>query len=260
MNEGERQQLLLATLAGGADAGGLPLREVDARAARGLAAYRANGDAIADRSLAAVCSTVRAMVGAELFTRLAHEFWRASPPVCGDLGEWGDAFPDWLASHAGLREWPWLGDCARLDLALHRSERAADDTLDTASLQLLETEDPATLQLLLVPGTELIESTWPIATIHAAHQLSGASAESTFERIRTALAAGQGEQVLVARRGWRGVVHRLDPATFRWLAGVSAGAHLADALVAAGDGFDCADWLATAMRQGWLNSIRRLDD
>lgn len=259
MNEGERQQILLAMLAGGA-VGGLPLREAGARAVRGLAAYRANGDAIAERALIAACSTVRAMVGDELFARLAHQFRHASPPVRGDLGEWGDGFPDWLAGHAGLREWPWLGDCARLDLTLHRSERAADDTLDAASLQLLASEDPAALQLLLVPGTELIDSAWPIATIHEAHQLSGAEAEPAFERVRAALAAGQGEQVLVARRGWRGVVHRLDPATFRWLAGVAAGARLADVLVLAGEAFDFADWLATAMREGWLKGLRRLDD
>ena len=259
MNEGERQRRLLATLASPADdaaAVALSLRETGARAARGLAAYRANGDAIADRSLGAAFGTVRAMVGDELFTRLAHEFRQAGPPIRGDLGEWGGDFPDWLAAHTGLCAWPWLADCARLDLALHRSERAADDVLDTTSLHLLESEDPAVLRLLLMPGTALLDAAWPIATIHQAHQLAGAAAEPAFERVRVAIAGGQGEQVLVARRGWRSVVHRLEPACHRWMVGVSAGACLSDALALAGDDFDVATWLATAIGEGWLKGVR----
>jgi hypothetical protein len=186
---------------------------------------------------------------------LAREFRRTHPPTCGDLGEWGDALPDWLATHRGLAAWPWLADCARLDLALHCNERAADATLDAASLRLLESEDPAQLRLVPMPGIALLRSRWPIAAIHVAHQLEGDAAERAFERVREAVAAERGDQVLVARRGWRAVVHPLDPLTAGWTQDLLDGVDLAAALARGGEGFDFAAWLATALRESWLQGV-----
>lgn len=263
MNEAQRQQALLAAIAGvvvqdgaaardGAAEPGAALRERGARAARGLEAYRANAESIADRALASTFATVQAMVGADEFKHLAKAFWRACPPERGDLGEWGDGFAAWLAAHTGLRAWPYLADSARLDLALHRNERAADAVLDADSLGVLESADPAQLRLLLMPGVALLRSPWPIAVIHRAHQLEGAAAERAFEAVREGIAAQRGEQVLVARRGWRGVVHALDPATADWTQDLLDGIDLGSALTRAGEGFDFAAWLATALRESWL--------
>ena len=253
-DEALRQQALLAALAGGAsDVPGL--RESDPRAARGLEAYRANAEASADRALASTFPTVRAMVGAEDFRRLARAFWHQHPPLCGDLGEWGDALPAWLAAQDSLAPWPWLGDCARLDLALQRCERAADAAFDAASLALLETTDPAQLRIELMPGSALLRSRWPIATIHHAHQLEGNAAERAFAAVREAIAGPRAEQLLVARRGWRALVRPLDAPTADWTGNLLAGVSLADALAHAGAGFDFAAWLGTALRESWLKGI-----
>lgn len=254
MNEAQRQRQLLAAVAtGAAPIGGL--RESGVRATRGLEAYRANAEAIAERALASAFATVQAMVGDADFKHLACEFWRAHPPERGDLGEWGNAFPAWLAAHRGLTAWPWLADCARLDLALHRSERAADAALDAASLGRLESVDPSQLRLLLMPGTALLGSPWPIATIHRAHQFEGDAAERAFADVREAVAAQRGEQVLVARQGWRAVVHLLDALTAAWTQDLLDGANLAAALTRAGPGFDFAAWLASALRESWLEAV-----
>ena len=254
IDEAQRQHGLLAALATGA--GALPtLRESGARAARGLEAYRANAEAIAERALASTFATVQAMLGAEDFRHLAREFWRAHPPGRGDLGEWGDALPAWLAAHPGLTAWPWLADAARLDLALHRNERAEDAALDAASLARLESIDPARLHLRLMPGTALLSSAWPIATIHDAHQLEGEAAERTFEAVREAIAAGRGEHVLVTRQGWRAVAQAIDPSRAAWTQDLLDGVNLADALTRAGEGFDFAAWLATALRESWLQEV-----
>ena len=253
-DEAQRQQALLAALAGGAsDAPGL--RESGARAARGLEAYRANAEAIAGRALGSTFPTVQAMVGAEDFRRLARAFWHEHPPLRGDLGEWGDALAPWLVAQDALARWPWLGDCARLDLALQRCERAADAGFDAASLAQLETTDPAQLRLELMPGTALLRSAWPIATIHHAHQLEGDAAERAFAAVREAIAEARGEQVLVARRDWRALVHPLDAPTADWTDDLLAGVSLADALAHAGAGFDFAGWLATALRGSWLKGV-----
>ena len=261
MNEAQRQQALLVALAAADPAPAtLALREAGERAARGLEAYRANAAALADRALAVVFPTVRTLVGEKDFKHLARGFWLADPPARGDLGEWGDAFPRWLEAHGQIANWPYLGDCARLDLALHRNERAADAVFDAASLGLLATTDPAQLRMALMPATVLLRSAWPIASIHAAHRLEGIQAERAFDAVRAALAAARGEQVLVVRQGWRAVVHRLDPVRAGWTRSLLDGVSLGAALDRAGEGFDFAAWLATALRESWVKGVVAAND
>jgi hypothetical protein len=265
--EARRQQALVAAFDAAPDQGGdeaaralveLGLREPGARAARGLEAYRANAEALAERALGASFATVRTMVGDDDFRHLAREFWKADPPLQGDLGEWGGAFPGWLAAHRAMAPWPYLGDCARLDLALHRSERAADASLDAASLSLLETADPDGLHMLPMPGLQLLCSAWPIATIHEAHHAhhtNDDAQERAFGAVRSALAEARAENVLVARHGWRAVVHRLDPIEAAWTSSLLDGASLGAALERAGPGFDFAAWLGRAVRGSWLKGV-----
>jgi len=260
-HEAQRQRDLIAAFEGaGSMPFGLRTRESGARGACGLEAYRANAEAIADRALGAAFATVRTMVGADDFKHLAREFWRGQPPLRGDLGEWGSEFPGWLAEHAAMAAWPYLADCARLDLALHLNERAADAVLDAASLSLLETHDPGRLRLQLMPGVGLICSAWPIATIHHAHQIAADEAAQAFEVVREALAAPSAECVLVARHGWRAVVHRLDGPEAAWTQSLLDGANLGAALGQAGEGFDFAGWLGRALVGSWLKGVRACID
>ena len=255
--EKERQRRLVdGLLSATADPSALPTREAGARALRGLQAYRANADASAERALATAFATVKMLLGDDDFRQLAREFWRAAPPQRGDLGEWGEALPDWIAAHPQLAEWPYLADAARLDWALHRCERAADDTPERASLARLGDTDPAQLAVQFMPGVALVESGWPIGLIHRAHHVDG----KLFDALRDAIAARRGEAVLVARAGWKAVPFTLDPATAAWTRQLLEGGDLGSALAAAGDGFDFAGWLATALQSNWLKGIRRLGD
>lgn len=255
--EALRQQALLATLWAQADSGVMPLlRESGERAAMGLRAYRANAGALAERALGAVFPTVQAMIGALDFKHLAREFWRAHPPRRGDMGEWGDEFPAWLQSHAAFTEWPYLGDCARLDLAIHQCERAADAELNTDSLGLLQSADPACLRIQLMPGTFALRSNWPIVTMYHAHaQSEGDSSAADFHAVRKALAAQRGEPALVARSGWRAQVHAIDPPTLAWTGLLLDDTPLNLALEHCGERFDFATWLVRALREGWLKEV-----
>ncbi len=246
--EARRQQALLAALVA---------PRADAAASPGLQAYRANAHASAGRALGTACPTVRALLGSEDFAQLARAFWHAHPPLRGDLGEWGAALPEWLEGHAALAEWPYLADCARLDLALHHCERAADAAFDAPSLALLSHTEPARLQMRLMPGVQLLASRWPLASIHAAH---AAGDEQSFAAARERVERGQGEAVVVAREGWRGVVHLLDAPGFAFMQALARGDDLARSLDAAGDGFDFAAWLADALRRRWLQEVARGTD
>lgn len=250
--EARRQQELLAALTA-------PPRAADATLAPGLRAYRANAHAVAERALSAAFATVHALLGGEDFAQLAREFWHTHPPQRGDLGEWGDALPLFIAAHAGLAGWPYLADCARLDRALHRCERAADAVFDAASLARLSDTDPSQLQLCLMPGLQALGSRWPLASIQAAHANAGAD-ESLFALARERIATQQGEAVVVARVGGRGAVQRIDATGLAFVEALADGANLAQALDAAGDGFDFAAWLGDALRCHWLKEARRLGD
>jgi hypothetical protein len=255
--EAQRQRRLLdCLLAAKADATALPTREVGARALRGLQAYRANADASAERALATAFPTVQMLLGDADFRALAREFWHDRPPERGDLGEWGDALPDWISSHAQLAAWPYLADAARLDGALHRCERAADDTPDHASLTRLADTDPSALVIDWMPGVALVESQWPIGLIHRAHHEDG----SLFDALPEAIEARRGEAVIVSRRGWKAVPSTVDEATAAWTRALLAGQDLGSALAGAHEGFDFSAWLATALQSNWLKGIRRLGD
>jgi len=260
--EAQRQQALLAALAErSATLADWALHESPARAERGLAAYRANALALAERALGAACPTLLAMLGKQNFRHLARDFWRAHPPQRGDIGEWGGELPDWLATQDGLSDWPWLADCARLDLAVHHGERAADADFDATSLALLQTDDPAQLRLVLMPGTTLLRSRWPLARIHAAHVTQDEGHDdAAFDALRQALAEGCGETVLVARSGWRAQVHPIDDAGADFVEALLAGANLGAALERAGEGFDFAAWFARALGASWLKGVDRWHD
>ena len=255
--EAERQRALVAAiLAPRADAATVALAETGERAERGLAAYRANAEALAERALGAAFGRIRTMLGDDDFAHLAAEFWRAQPPQRGDVGEWGENFADWLQAHPAMARWPYLADCARLDFALHRSERAADAEFDADSLALLESTDPQRLRLVPMLGTALVSSRWPIVTIHQAH-LSGADAD--FALARDAIERVSPQHALVWRNGWRAAVTELTEAEASWTASLLAGVDLAAALDHAGPGFDFAAWLARALRQRWLKGVIRVD-
>lgn len=261
--EALRQQALLAAIRAVDPAAASTLLEADGRVdgpptriASGLAAYRGNVEAAAERALSTAFPTVAAMVGAGDFGRLASEYLRDEPPRDGDLGEWGATFAAWLGRHALLVEWPYLGDCAALDHAVHRCERAADPVFDAESLKLLESAEPASLHLRFRPGTAVLSSAWPIVTIHAAHR----DPSSDFGTARVALTERRAELALVVRSGWRGAVIPIDLPTADWTRCLLDDVDLAAALDRAGDSFAFADWLATALRGGWLQGVARSPD
>ncbi len=177
-----------------------PWRAGVAGVARGLAAHRANRAERAARALASRCPTLVPLLGDEAWPGLARAFWAAHPPTSGDLGRWGDALPGWLARQPSLAEWPWLADVARLDLAVHAAERAADAPSDAESLGLLAEVDPARLRLSFVPGTALLRSDHPVVSLRAAHA-DGAPDAAALARLQRRLARGQGESALVWRPG-----------------------------------------------------------
>jgi len=255
--EAMRQQALIAVLCHDRElstlAGWLRADASDtARAERGLSAYRANAGASAERALAAAYPVVRQIVGDDSFAALARALWRAQPPGKGDLAQFGDTLAAFIESRAPLAQEAYLPDCARLDWALHECELAEDAADAVPGLELLARHDPQSLVLHLRPGCQLLSSRYPLATIWQAHQ---SAAEARFEPVRAALAAGQAEHALVWRQGWRGQVAALCTADALFTRALLQRQSLAQALDAAGPGFDFEAWLIRALQLGWLAAV-----
>lgn len=224
--------------------------------ARGLAAYQANGHAMAERSLLSAYPVVAALIGGDNFALLARDLWHQHPPQRGDLAQWGDALPGFVQHNEQLADVPYLSDVARAEWALFIAAGAADAAPDPCSFARLAQETPEGLALTLAPGTAIIKSAYPVASLIAAHGEDTPRLEAAAQRLRD----GQGEHALVWRQGLRPRLQRIEPAASALVQALLAGADLPQALDAAdsNNGFDFSAWLNAAVTDAVVIGVHSL--
>ena len=232
-----QQQAMLQLLLAPSDDDGLQAWTVQPQAQRrrGLQAYRANAQSLAQRALAAAYPVMVQMLGEESFAVLAVRFWQAHPPQRGDLAQWGGEL---------------AGYVARIEWALHAAATAPDGPMDGASLQMLGTHDPATLQAVFASGLCLIDSDWPVASMVLAHSGDEQALQKAGERLR----AGTAECALVWRKGLRPQLRVALPGEAAFLRACLDGESLLGALELA-PSFDFAAWLGPAVAQELLTGV-----
>lgn len=220
---------------------------------RGLAAYRSNGHALAERSLHAAYPVIAELIGQENFAPLARELWHGHPPQRGDLAHWGDALPAFLQVNEQLASLPYLADVARVEWALHQAAGAPDAPTDAASFARLADEDPQHLTLALAPGTAVFTSRWPVASLITAHRDGQPGLVELGERLR----GGLGESALVWRQGLRPCVTGCTAPVAQLLGALLRGLPLPGALnaIANDEPFDLSIWLAEAVQQGLVIGV-----
>ncbi len=215
----------------------------------GIAVYRANGHAHAERALAAAYPVVSALLGDEGTVPLARALWHHAPPERGDLARWGAALADFIGAQPAFGGMPWLPDVARIEWALHSAAHAEGQLADFSTFERLIHNDPDQLHLQLAPGTVVIECRWPVLGVIEAHRPGGPDLATAGERLRT----DPGEWVRVWRQGWQVSVARVtaDAAAFEraLLDGMSLGAALAMAPI------DIGPWLQLAASEGRLLAV-----
>ena len=253
--EALRQQMLLRTLWRHAPDSGLSswLRQDGLGAALGLAAYRGNGLALAERALTAAYPTVAELVGEDCFGALARRCWQRHPPQSGDVAQFGEGLAALIEADEQLAAEPYLADVARLEAMHRRCESAADVDGPIQGLELLAGEDSTGLQLSLRPGTQWLASRWPVVSIWQAHRRGGAD---RFAAVRQAFAEQRAESALVFRDGWRVRVVTIAAVDLHFTQALHDGVPLGAALQAAGPAFSFETWLVQAMQQGWLIEVR----
>ena len=251
-----QQQALLAALFGAPqDASKLIAAYAHGDWARGLKAYQGNGHALAQRSLQGAFPALAQLLGEESFEALACALWHAQPPRRGDMALWGEALPAFVAASAQLADEPYLADVARVEWALHRAASAADAEPELATLALLTTHPPAQLFLRLAPGTAVVASAYPVASIVTAHLEANPTLEEAGRRLR----AGQSEAALVWRQGFKPRLRAALPGEAVFVAALLSGASLAAALDQAGP-LDFPPWLGQAVHSGLLLAVLPIED
>ena len=225
---------------------------------RGLETYIANANASAIRSLHSAYPVVAQLVGEEAFEHLARDLWAQCPPHRGDLAHWGGDLPAFIASIAALQTEPYLSDVARAEWAMHTAAMAADKTADLATFSLLTEHDPDVISLQLAPGTGLISSIYPVASILTAHLYQQPSFEAVGQKIATAAP----ETALVWRQGLRPMVAACSAAEADFVQHLLDGKSLLSALQATAllysTSFDFNAWLPKAVQTGLAISVKLL--
>ena len=229
-----------------------------AQTSRGLMAYQTNGHVLAERSLAAAYPVIEMMLGQHNFAALARDLWHRHPPTVGDLAHWGDALPGFLAHSEAVLDEPYLADVARVEWALHRAAGAADAVVDHASFARLAAEDPTGLTLTLAPGTALVGSAFPVASLVRSHRNAQPSLAQAAQRLREGVA----ESALVWRQALKPRVALVTPVEATLLGELLQGRDLAAALDTAlatdvpdSQAFDFSIWLTHAVTTGLVISV-----
>jgi Putative DNA-binding domain len=219
---------------------------------RGLAAYRANAHASAQRALQAAYPVTAQLMGEDSFPYLARDFWHQHPPQRGDLAQWGGDLPAFLAASEQLADTPYLADVARIEWALHCCASAPDRAQDAASFAALAEHAPEALSFLIAPGAVVLPSAYPAAAVVLAHQGQG-----SMEHAAALWHAGVAQTALVWRQGFVPRLRALQDTDIAFTSAVCAGQNLAKALDLAHPDFDFSAWLTAQVQSGVVLGVMR---
>jgi hypothetical protein len=201
--------------------------------------------------LLAAYPVVAQLLGEESFADLARALWHAQPPTRGDVGFWGEGLAAFLHSSAQLEDEPYLPDVARVEWTMHQCGGApdADADPDLATLALLTTQEPEHLQLHLSPGSAVLRSAWPVASIVGAHLEGSPSLQEAGAQLRRA----EAQDTVVWRAGLRPRARLALTGEHDALRAMLQGQSLAQALDAAPE-LDFGQWLPLAVQSGLVLS------
>jgi len=125
--------------------------------------YRNTSARGAVEALRASFPTVDALLGPDMFTEVALDFRRGTPPAGPVLSEYGAGFPAYLARQPWTSELPYLADVAKLDWLWLECFLAADaDALPVAQGHQA--------RIMLHPSARFTWLTTPALTIWQAHR------------------------------------------------------------------------------------------
>ena len=196
-------------------------------AARRLRVYRNNIVSSLGDALRAVYPVVQRLVGEEFFDHLASQYLQAYPSRCGDVREFGEQMPVFIATFPALAMLPYLHDVACLEWSYHSVFHAAHQApLDLARLNTIAPEYYEKLKFQMHSASRLLESPYPILRIWQVNQ------PDFSDDVEIDLSAG-GDRLLLIRRELDVEVEVLSNGAYALLAALRDGNDVASASGAA---------------------------
>lgn len=160
------------------------------------------------------------LLGDQNFRNIARDFQWNAPPATPLMMHYGNGFPEFLEDHPALARFPYLGDVARLELALRQSYHAADSTaIDPPQLQH---PDLINARFELAPTVHIISSLWPVLGIWRFNTQAGAEKPQA-----------KAEHVLITRPEFDPIPEGITKGDATLIRSLMADETLSDALAAA---------------------------
>ncbi|MCJ8294037.1 MAG: DNA-binding domain-containing protein [Colwellia sp.] len=139
-----------------------------------IAIYQNSAIANITSSLSLSYPVVEKLVGKDFFAQVSRQYIFNHWPTTGNMDDYGENFPQFLAELQQAKHLAYLKDVAELEWLFHQSSLAKDSSdFDWAKLAKVAPTDALQLKFLLAPAVALIESTHPIDKIWQMNQDNG---------------------------------------------------------------------------------------
>jgi hypothetical protein len=103
------------------------------------------------------------LIGSDFVTAAARAFVRHAPPAAPCIAEYGESFPDFLATRPGAGQLPYLASVGALEWRLaHVALAVGHPPLAVSDLREIEPSALADATLRLQPGVRYLAAPWPV--------------------------------------------------------------------------------------------------
>ncbi|MCP3054902.1 DNA-binding domain-containing protein [Aurantimonas marianensis] len=215
-----------------------------------FAIYRNNVHVSLVEALGKRFPVTRQLVGDEFFRGMAREFVQAVKPRSPVLLRYGTEFPAFVAAFAPADTVPYLGDVARIEVAVSEAYHAAEaPVLDMAALSALDPERLGDMVIDAHPAARFVRSAFPVGTIWSNHQIEPAKP----------ICEWTGEDVLITRPKAEIGLTVPPPADASFVAALLSGrpfTQAAEAAIEADPAFDFGRALVALIHLGAVVTVR----
>ncbi|TCL08979.1 putative DNA-binding protein [Shimia isoporae] len=228
-----------------------PLGLVDDKgraAGRRFDVYRNNVAVSLTEALAQGFPTIAKLLGEENFNAIAGVFLRQSPPASPLMMHYGAGFPEFLSAFEPLQHLGYLGDVAKLELALRRAYHAEDASpIAPDALAEIDPLQLGNVVMTFAPALEILQSPWPQHAIWAFNMANGPKPEATAQ------------DVLITRAEFDPTPHALPAGAYACMAALMEGKTLGEGVSAGSEvaaNFDLGALLALLLGGNAITSLK----
>lgn len=223
---------------------------------RGLDIYRRNIQITAKNALEVTFPTVLKLLGDELFLYANTQLLEKYPPSEGDWATWGKEFPHVVGTMSQLIDYPYVEDCATLDLTRHDLDRASNFEYDADSLTLFSQYELDNIFVDFPSTIKVQHSEFPIIEIWEANHSD--DSETFIALAKERIANDQSEQfILIYRQNYRVKMKEISAINYNWYKLLMSGLSIGSALdKVSGSGFVFEEWLPDAIHNHLISGFR----